>query len=77
MSVIPQKRKEFLGILGPDDDIARFEYLKKNSKTFGTVLLGIETSKPENFKKLFSRLSKKGFDFEDITDNHIYYNFIV
>jgi len=35
----PGALKEFLGILGPDDDIARFEYLKKSARNFGSVLM--------------------------------------
>ena len=53
----PGALKDFLGLLGPDDDIARFEYLKKSARNFGTVLLGIETSKPENFALLSERLA--------------------
>ena len=30
-------------MLGPDDDITRFEYLKKSARNFGSVLIGIET----------------------------------
>ena len=30
----PGALKEFLSLLGPDDDISRFEYLKKNLKSF-------------------------------------------
>ncbi|MFK7754908.1 MAG: threonine ammonia-lyase IlvA, partial [Sedimentitalea sp.] len=45
----PGALKEFLSILGPNDDIARFEYLKKSARNFGSVLIGIETSNPENF----------------------------
>jgi len=51
----PGALKEFLSILGANDDIIRFEYLKKSSKTFGSVLLGIETDKAENFRKIFSK----------------------
>ena len=39
----PGALREFLAVLGPDDDIARFEYLKKSARNFGSVLLGIET----------------------------------
>ena len=53
----PGALKDFLGLLGPDDDIARFEYLKKSARNFGTVLLGIETSKPENLLSYRSGLS--------------------
>ncbi len=39
----PGALREFLMMLGPDDDIARFEYLKKSARNFGSVLIGIET----------------------------------
>ena len=42
----PGALKEFLSILGPDDDICRFEYLKKSARNFGSVLIGIETAEP-------------------------------
>ena len=63
----PGALKDFLGLLGPDDDIARFEYLKKSARNFGTVLLGIETSKPENFALLSERLESAGMSIRDIT----------
>ena len=50
----PGALREFLMMLGPDDDVARFEYLKKSARNFGSVLIGIETSKPENFEQLLS-----------------------
>ncbi len=65
----PGALRDFLGMLGPDDDIARFEYMKKSARQFGTVLLGIETSSPENFPALLSRLDNAGFAYTDITEN--------
>lgn len=65
----PGALRDFLNILGPDDDIARFEYIKKSARQFGSVLLGIETSDPGNFLTLFARLTEAGFQFTDITEN--------
>ncbi len=48
----PGALKEFLNMLGPQDDIARFEYLKKSARNFGSVLIGIETRNADNFKRL-------------------------
>jgi threonine dehydratase len=73
----PGALKEFLNCLGPQDDIARFEYLKKSAKNFGSVLLGIETSQPENFESLFERLQEKAFRFEDVTDDEILADFVI
>ena len=52
--------------LGPDDDIVRFEYLKKNSKETGPALIGIESSKKENFGRLVNRLNKFKINFREI-----------
>ena len=73
----PGALKEFLSLLGPKDDIARFEYLKKSARNFGSVLLGIETSEDKNFTVLFEKMEKSGFDYQDITENEALTEFIV
>ena len=73
----PGALKDFLGLLGPDDDIARFEYLKKSARNFGTVLLGIETSKPENFALLSERLESAGMSIRDITGDKAMVDLII
>ncbi len=73
----PGALKEFLGILGPDDDIARFEYMKKSARNFGSVLIGIETSRPENFMRLFAQLDDAGFTYTDITNDETLAQFVI
>ncbi len=73
----PGALKDFLFMLGPDDDIARFEYLKKSARNFGSVLIGLETTKPENFAKLTKKLDIAGMRWQDITDNEIVGNLVV
>ncbi len=73
----PGALKEFLGMLGPDDDIARFEYLKKSARNFGSVLIGIETSRAENFAALFAQLDAASFTFKDITNDEILSEFLI
>ncbi|MEL6618815.1 MAG: threonine ammonia-lyase IlvA [Pseudomonadota bacterium] len=73
----PGALKDFLGILGPDDDIARFEYLKKSARNFGSVLIGIETTRPENFDRLFAELDANGFTYTDITNNETLAQFVI
>ncbi|WP_085867603.1 threonine ammonia-lyase IlvA [Pseudoruegeria aquimaris] len=65
----PGALKDFLGMLGPEDDIARFEYLKKSARNFGSVLIGLETTDAANFPALFSRMDAAGFTFRDITND--------
>jgi threonine dehydratase len=65
----PGALRDFLELLGPDDDIARFEYLKKSARNFGSVLIGIETKDRRNFDLLKANFSVEGIQYQDITDN--------
>ncbi|MEM1363023.1 MAG: threonine ammonia-lyase IlvA [Pseudomonadota bacterium] len=73
----PGALKDFLAMLGPDDDIARFEYLKKSARNFGSVLIGIETRKAENFAVLFDHLDRGGFTYQDITNDDVLAQFLI
>ncbi|MDA9129007.1 threonine ammonia-lyase IlvA [Candidatus Gracilibacteria bacterium] len=73
----PGALKDFLEFLGPDDDIARFEYLKKSNRNTAPVLIGIEALGAENFGSLEDKMSEGGFTFEDITKNDMYFNLLV
>ncbi|WP_279483962.1 threonine ammonia-lyase IlvA [Aureimonas sp. SK2] len=67
----PGALRDFLDLLGPEDDVARFEYLKKSARDFGSILLGIETRRAENFDTLLHRFAAAGIRYQDITDNQI------
>ncbi len=69
--------REFLQMLGPDDDIARFEYLKKSARNFGSVLIGIETKSPSNFAGLTRKLDEAGFSYRDITGDLTLAEFLI
>ncbi len=73
----PGALRDFLDLLGPDDDVARFEYLKKSARNFGSILIGIETNDRENFTGLFQRIEAAGLGYEDITENEILANLII
>lgn len=73
----PGALRDFLALLGPHDDITRFEYLKKSARNFGTVLLGIETDEAENFRRLKVRLGEAGFAYRDITGDETLSEFLV
>jgi threonine dehydratase len=73
----PGALKDFLGFLGPEDDIARFEYLKKSARNYGSVLIGIETRNAANFERLFGQLDAAGFTFQDITDDDLLSQFVI
>lgn len=69
--------KDFLNLLGKDDDITRFEYFKKTNRNFGSVLIGIETNKKKNFEILFKKMEENNFKFRDITDDELFFDFII
>lgn len=73
----PGSLKDFLNMLGPDEDITQFEYLKKSARNFGSVLLGIESSSPDKFKILFNRLREANLTFKDITDDEVLSQFLI
>ena len=73
----PGALKDFLNMLGPDDDIARFEYLKKSARNFGSVLIGIETSHASNFDALTKKLVDAGFTYRDITNDETLAEFVI
>lgn len=67
----PGALRDFLQLLGPDDDITRFEYLKKSARNFGSVLIGIETKEPTNLTALAKRLDQADFAYRDITNDEL------
>lgn len=57
--------KEFLSeVLGPTDDIAHFEYTKKNSRERAPAVIGIELADPSDLAGLFERLDHRNFNYE-------------
>lgn len=73
----PGALREFLNLLGPDDDITRFEYLKKSARNFGSVLIGIETRSATGFAGFTSRMDAAGLAFRDITNDEALSEFLV
>jgi threonine dehydratase len=73
----PGALRDFLDLLGPEDDIVRFEYLKKSARNFGSVLIGIETKDRKNFDGLARRFHEAGWSYQDITENEVLAGLIV
>lgn len=73
----PGALRDFLEMLGPDDDIARFEYLKKSARNYGSVLIGIETSEAANFGVLTARMEAADFLYRDITNDTALAEFLI
>ena len=73
----PGALREFLNLLGPEDDIARFEYLKKSARNFGSVLIGIETKSADGFARFTARMDAAGLAFRDITSDEALSEFLI
>jgi len=53
----PGALRQFLDeVLGPDDDITLFEYVKRNNRETGPALVGIELGRPEDLAGLVERM---------------------
>ncbi|MGN6415004.1 threonine ammonia-lyase IlvA [Flexivirga sp.] len=52
----PGALRRFLqDILGPDDDITFFEYVKRNNREFGPAMVGVELGDPASYDALLAR----------------------
>ncbi|TRZ37824.1 threonine dehydratase [Niallia circulans] len=70
--------REFLDeVLGPDDDITRFEYIKKNNKENGPALVGLELKHREDYKGLIERMDIKGFAYTELNKDSNLFNLLV
>lgn len=67
--------REFLDeVLGPNDDISRFEYTKKNNKESGPALIGVELKDKNDYEGLIQRMNKKGFSFVEVNkDSNLFH----
>jgi threonine dehydratase len=70
--------KEFVvNVLGQNDDIVHFEYMKKNNRENGPALIGIEIKNPNDLEFLKSNLVKCGFKFEYLNKNDNLLQFLI
>ncbi|MEF2967807.1 threonine ammonia-lyase IlvA [Paenibacillus sp. M1] len=70
--------REFLEqVLGPDDDITRFEYTKKNNKENGPALVGIELSNKEDYEPLIARMAAKGINYTELNRDLNLFNLLI
>ena len=65
----PGELKKFVNnILGNNDDITRFEYIKKTNKTYGQVLIGIELTHQNDLRRIIDNLKLYGFQYKYVND---------
>ena len=74
----PGALKELVAdVLGPQDDITRFEYTKTNNKEKGPILIGIELNRKEDFQPLIEKMQQKGIQYTLINDNPELYDLLI
>ncbi|GAB1445469.1 threonine ammonia-lyase IlvA [Flammeovirgaceae bacterium] len=74
----PGALKEFVNhILGPDDDIVRFEFIKKHNKETGPALIGIEVKCEKDFDELVTRMNLEKINYTLINQNENLFEYLV
>lgn len=70
--------RDFLNnVLGPRDDIAFFEYVKKTSRESGPAIVGIELQKVDDYDSLISRMEKFNIDFQNLNDDSTLFELLI
>ncbi|MGG1553875.1 threonine ammonia-lyase IlvA [Paenibacillus ferrarius] len=70
--------REFLeDVLGPTDDITRFEYMKKNNRDNAPALVGIELKNKDDYQGLIERLSRKDYGYMEINHDPKLFNLLI
>ncbi|MDR6736371.1 threonine ammonia-lyase IlvA [Sphingobacterium sp. 2149] len=64
-------------VLGPKDDITRFEFIKKTERERGPALVGIELNKPEDYTTLIERMKEYKFDVIEINKDQTLFEYLV
>ena len=64
-------------VLGPDDDITYFEYVKRTNKETGPALVGVELGNPGDYRFLLERIDACGMKTEEVAYDSPYFTFLV
>jgi threonine dehydratase len=74
----PGALKDFVNnVLGPDDDITRFEYMQKHNKETGPALVGIELGRKEDYNALLVRMQQHEVEFTEISTNNQLFSYLI
>ncbi|HMH20843.1 MAG TPA: threonine ammonia-lyase [Puia sp.] len=74
----PGALKQFVNlVLGPDDDITRFEYIQKHNKEAGPALVGIELKSKEDYEVLLKNLDKYQVNYTELNKNDNLFGYLV
>ncbi len=74
----PGALKEFVSnVLGPNDDITRFEYMQKTDKESGPAVVGIELVTKADYQVLLENMKKYQIDYTEINKNDTLFSLLV
>lgn len=74
----PGALKEFVNqVLGPTDDITRFEYMQKNNKDTAPALVVIELQSAENYKALVSKMKLYSINYTELNKNDNVFGYLI
>jgi threonine dehydratase len=74
----PGALRQFLDeVLGPDDDITLFEYVKRNNRETGPALVGIELGRPEDLAGLLERMAAAPPDISPVPPDSPMFRFLL
>ena len=74
----PGALKEFVNyVLGPNDDITRFEYMQKHNKETGPALVGVELKNREDYEILLQNMQKYQINYTELNKNDTLFSYLV
>lgn len=74
----PGALKEFVNnVLGPTDDITRFEYMQKNNKESGPALVGVELQAKEDYDNLIHKMKQYNIGYTELNKNDSLFGYLV
>ena len=74
----PGALKEFVNyVLGPNDDITRFEYMQKTNKESGPALIGIELKNREDYDLLLEKMKQFNINYTELNKNDTLFGYLV
>ena len=74
----PGALKEFVNyVLGPTDDITRFEYMQKNNKEAGPALVGIELLSTDDYDRLLQNMNKYQINYTELSKDNTLFSYLV
>ncbi len=64
-------------VLGPSDDITRFEFIKKTEREYGPALVGIELKESSDYDALLARIREYKFDVIELNQDQTLFEYLV